>query len=81
MSGKSVNKQVIIKNAFSLVFEVYQEVALLVKDLEKAIPKRGFRRANKATGHKTGNSYDRPGDWLATFNCRYWVEDGPVKLV
>jgi len=79
--GKPVNKQVNIRNAFSLVFDVYQEAALLVKDLEKAIAQRGFRRANKATGHKTGNSYDRPEDWIASFNCRYWVEDGPGKLV
>ena len=63
--GKPVNKQVNIKNAFSLVFDVYHEAALLVKDLEKAIAQRGFRRANKATGHKTGNSYDRPEDWIA----------------
>ncbi len=79
--GKPVNKQENIKNAFSLVFNVYQEAALLVKDLEKAIAQRGFRRANKATGHNTGNSYDRLDDWLASFNCRYWVEDGPGKLV
>ena len=79
--GKPVNKQVNIKNAFSLVFDVYHEAALLVKDLEKAIAQRGFRRANKATGHNTGNSYDRPEDWLASFSCRYWVEDGPGKLV
>ncbi|MDW7730425.1 MAG: hypothetical protein SCJ94_10555 [Bacillota bacterium] len=78
--GNLINKQTNIKNAFSLVFNVYQEVALLVKDLEKAIAGKGFRRANKATGHKTGNSYDRPEEWLATFNCRYWVEDSPGKL-
>ncbi len=75
------NKQVNIKNAFSLVFDVYQEAAFLVKDLEKAVARGGFRSANKATGHKTGNSYDRPDVWLATFNCRYWVEDRPGRLI
>lgn len=75
-------KQVNIKKAFSLVFDVYQEAAFLVKDLEKAVENRGFRPANKATGHKTGNSYDRPEEWLATFSCRYWVEDNrPGKLI
>jgi hypothetical protein len=76
------HKQENIKNAFSLVFDVYQEAAFLVKDLEKAVEGKGFRPANKATGHPTGNSYDRPEQWLATFSCRYWVEDNrPGKLM
>jgi len=76
------HKQKNIKNAFSLAFDVYQEAAFLVKDLEKAVEKKGFIRANKATGHPTGNSYDRPEQWLATFSCRYWVEDNqPEKPI
>ncbi len=51
--------QINIRNAFNLVLAVYQESALLIKDLEKKITKKGFQRVNSAAGKYGSVSYEK----------------------
>lgn len=70
-----------IQHTLDYVGQVYEETALLMKDLAAALKKRQFRsllgNSNGSTGSK---QLDWPRQWLPRYVSGYWVLEGaPAK--